>query len=44
MALLFSGLLIIKEKITCNDDVEVNSKKRRISSSHLENSFRNEGL
>lgn len=44
MALLYSGVLIMEEKITCNGDVEANKEERRTFCFHLENSLRKEGI
>lgn len=44
MALLYSCVFFIGEKIMCIDDVEANNDARRISFSQLENSYRNKEL
>lgn len=44
MAFLYSGLLIMEEKIICNGDVEANKEERKAFCFHLENSLRKEGI
>jgi len=44
VALLYSCVFFIGEKIMCIDDVEANNDARRISFSQLENSYRNKEL